>query len=154
MPVEQRLYWDSSAFISRIQRTPGRIEVLEHITGRAEKGEVEIVTSAFTLCEVAKGDENALPEDQEKTIVDFFENPYILVQQVDVFVAARTRGIVRRFGLKPADAVHVASALAANAAVLQTYDSKHLLPLDRQVEGLRVEQPSWGNAQPPLGLDD
>jgi len=150
MPVEQRPYWDSSAFISRIQRTAGRIEVLEHITGRAEEGEVEIVTSAFTLCEVAKGDESVLPEDQEKMIVNFFENPYILIQQVDAFVAARTRDIVRGFGLKPADALHVASALAASVSEMHTYDATHLLPRDGQIDALRIRQPSWQGGQPPL----
>ena len=49
-----KVYWDSCVFIDRIQRTPGRIAVLEEITNAAEAHEIEIITSNFTIAEVCK----------------------------------------------------------------------------------------------------
>ena len=47
--------WDSAVFIHRLEATPNQIEILRHVTDRAERGELKIATSAFTLCEVPDG---------------------------------------------------------------------------------------------------
>ena len=156
MPTKERVYWDSDVFISAIERTADRIAVLEQITGRAEKGELEIVASAFTLCEVAKVEGIPLPQEQEQLILDFFENPYVLVQQLDTRVAAHTRDIVRRFRIPPKDAVHLASAIQAAAAVMHSYDKQHMLPQDGKIGNppLRIQEPAWKDGQPPLIKDD
>src|SRR6266566_2197289 len=87
-------YWDSDVFISLLQRTPGRVEVLRTITDAAEHGSVRIVTSAFTMAEVVKLKELPLLDPQiEQLIVGFFENDYIVVRNVDRFVAERARPI-------------------------------------------------------------
>jgi predicted nucleic acid-binding protein len=150
MPVP-RVYWESSVFISRIQGTPGRIDVLRQITDQAERGEIEIATSTVTLAEVARVDEDLLPEEQERLIVEFFENPYIIIRQVDRIAAERTRTILRGGGLRSVDAIHVASALLMNCPVMHTYDGG-LLRRTGQFGSppLRIEEPSWAQGQPPL----
>ena len=154
MPI-QRVYWESSVFISRIQRTPGRIDILRRITDRAERGEIVIVMSALTLAEVARVDDTLLPEEQEQRIVDFFENPYLIVRQLDRIGAERTRAIVRQHpGLRAPDAVHVASALLSNVSVLHTYD-RGILRRNGLIGAppLRIEEPAWEQGQPPLFTD-
>jgi len=124
MDGEQLLYWDSDLFISRIQRTPDRINVLEPLTQAAERGEIRIVTSILAKAECAfLRDSNLLPEDQEQLIVDFFENPYLTVLPVDDFVCEHARKIIRaNAGLRSIDAIHIATAVSAGVPVLQAYD--------------------------------
>ncbi|HEV3482987.1 MAG TPA: type II toxin-antitoxin system VapC family toxin [Candidatus Acidoferrales bacterium] len=146
MANDHLLYWESSVFIDLIERTAERIQTLDAIVASAEKGEVRIVTSAFTLTEVSKlNNLGLLPEWKEKLIVKFFENDWIVVRNVDRITAEHARPIIRHHALKPPDALHVATALLAKVDVLHTYDGDHLLPLDRKigVPALRIEQPNW-----------
>lgn len=155
--MTERYYWDACVFTSRLERTPGRIAILEHITDRAEKGEVEIVTSAFTLVEVAKVKDVDSLEDQEQIIVDFFENPYIIIQQVDRFVAELARDILRNATkIKPKDAIHIASAIQSRASVLHTYDNDHLIPKSKRFGNppLTIEPPNWKDGQAPLSIEE
>ncbi len=154
-----RIYWDSCCFTSRIERTPGRIQILEHITDRAERGEIVIVTSAFTLVEVAKV--NLPPglehDEQERLIVDFFDNPYILPIQLDLRVAKIARDIIRNYSaIKGKDAIHIASAIQAGVSVMHTYDVNHILPKDGKIGNppLRIKQPEFVNGQIPLYMGE
>jgi len=142
MPSEDVVYWDSDLFISRIQRTPGRIEVLEELSNMAERGELKIATSAFALVEVAKlDDSDLLPDEQEQAIVAFFENPYIVVIPLDELAARLARQLIRdNRGLKGKDAVHVASAIRRGIPIMHAYD-RGILRLDGSVPNLRIEQP-------------
>ncbi|HLJ13257.1 MAG TPA: type II toxin-antitoxin system VapC family toxin [Bryobacteraceae bacterium] len=148
MPIDKLPYWDSDVFISRIQKTLGRIEDLRAITDAAERGDVTIVTSFLTEVEVVKLKElGLLDEETERMVAQFFENDYLSVRVVDRFVAEKARPIVRQFKLKPTDAVHVATALLMEVDVLHTYDERHLLPLNGQIDKLdggsklRIEKP-------------
>jgi predicted nucleic acid-binding protein len=138
-----RVYWDTCLFIDLLQRTPERIEILSEYIAEAQKGKLCLVTSAFTLAEVVKVG-RALPEEDERIIRDFFENPYILIQQLDRAVAEIARGIVRSHShIKPPDAVHIASAVVAEAPTLLTYDREHLIPKSELIGSppLKIEEP-------------
>jgi predicted nucleic acid-binding protein len=81
-------------------------------------------------------------EKIEEMIRQFFENEYISIRNVDRFVAERARPLVRKCGVKPADAVQLATAILVDAHVMETYDSKllKLSGLD-EITGLRVQEP-------------
>jgi predicted nucleic acid-binding protein len=151
MRTSERVYWDSDVFISFLQQEPGRYTVLRHWIERAENGEVQIVASAFSLCEVARVDDDLLPAEQEELIVEFFGNPYILIQQLDEFVAQRTRAIVRELRISAKDAVHIASAIQADVPVMHTYEKKLIAHSGKVGDPpLSIEEPRWKNDQPPL----
>jgi predicted nucleic acid-binding protein len=143
----ERYYWDSVNFISRLDRTPDRIVTLEAITDGAEKGELVIVTSTISRYEVCKVnvDPALTPEEQDRQIDDYFENPYILLVMLDDTVIKTARSIIRGgFGIKPNDAIHIASALRARCSVLHTYDDK-MLRANGKIgdQPLRIEKPSY-----------
>ena len=151
MPTKEHVYWDSDLFISRMQETSGRIEVLRSLTKLAEAGKLLIVTSAFTMCEVAKLPESGLlPQEQEQRIVDFFENPYIILRPVDAFVGQKARELVRvHSGLKGGDALHIATGILAKVPVIQAYNDD-FLKLNGKIPGIRIEEPSCDQWSLPL----
>jgi predicted nucleic acid-binding protein len=136
-----KLYWDSVVFINLIEETIGRVErIRPHLQSAIDEKSV-IVTSAFTMAEVVKlTNLNLLDEDAERRVTEFFENPYISVRNVDRFVAETARPIVRKHGIKPPDAIHVATAILSKADVLHTFDQT-LLRLNGKIDGLRIEEP-------------
>jgi len=136
-----KIYWDSVVFIDLIEETPGRISRLQSVIERAMKQEVVIVTCALTMVEVVKlKNLNLLDEDAERRVTEFFENAYISVRNVDRFVAEAARPIVRKDGIKPPDAIHVATAILSKVEVIHTFDQP-LLKQNGKVDGLRIEEP-------------
>jgi predicted nucleic acid-binding protein len=130
------LYWDSCVFLSAIQRTAGRYATLKAILDSAAADEIVIVTSALTIAEVVKLDcDSADPDQSAKDVAEirhFFENDYLAIKNVDRLIAEQAGDIVRRHGLKPPDAIHVATALSSKCDRLETYD-KLILRLDKKV---------------------
>lgn len=147
-----RIYWDSCVYISCIQETADRIATLRRLVQAAKDGEIVFVASAMVIAEVVKIDKDspATFADQAKKIREFFENDYIKVREVDRRTAEDAQAISRKFGLKPPDAIHVATALRWKCRSLQTYDgekgeAKKLLAFDGLigVPALKIELPSY-----------
>ena len=59
---------------------------------------------------------------EDKQIVDFFANPFIRFVDLSPGLAAQSRQIQWKFGLQVRDAIHVVSAIAGRADVIETYD--------------------------------
>lgn len=145
-----RICWDSCVFLHRIQRTPDKIAILEQVSYAAESDKIIMVTSAFSIAEVAKLDhKKPLTTKEEKAIQEFFENDYIELVTVDRFVGELARTIVRDHSLKPGDAVIVASAILGEAMMLHTYDDK-VLKKDGLIGNppLKIEKPRLPTEQP------
>jgi len=135
-------YWDAACFLAYFQEEVDRVDSGEAVLEEAEKGNILIVTSALTLAEVlAVRGKKRLPPNKELKgrVIDFFKNEYIAVQNVTREVAELARDLVWDKGIKPKDAIHVASAIAAGCAVLETYDGP-LTKKGRKV-GLIIREP-------------
>jgi predicted nucleic acid-binding protein len=147
--------WDSCAWISLIQKEKirgpdgkvieDREKLCKAVLRQAEKGTLRIASSAMCLPEVIKGATD-----------DYFEHEFILMVQVDTNVGAMARALMQRGHpkLRPIDAVHIATALAANAQALHTFD-KRILALDGVLDmpmggKLRICRPSLPGKEPPL----
>jgi len=148
MPSKQlrvfRPYWDACVFISSIQRTPGRVEVLDELRKLARVGQVMVVTSSIATAEVIKvkdldkcglgtneEDTSKIEEDLAK-IRDYLENPWITRRVVDTAIAEKAAILRRRFKLRLPDAIHLATAWHYEVDQFQTYDTD-LLKLNGQV---------------------
>jgi predicted nucleic acid-binding protein len=149
--VELR-YWDANAFLAYFQEEAGRVDSCEAVLELAEQGKVLIVTSALTLAEVLalRGKKPLPPKPAMKQkVVDFFKNEYIAVQNVTREVAELSRDLVWDHGIKPKDAVHVASAIAAGVTVFETYDRPLRNKGNAKVKEIKFREPP-PRAQPSL----
>ncbi len=134
MPTKPFLaYWDSCVFISAIERTPGRIQIIDVLREQASLNKVLIVTSSIVMAEVIKfvpkGKELELEMQQ---ISDYMENPWMTRRAADNVITTKAGYLRRQFNLKLADAIHLATALHYEVDHLHTYD-KHLLNCNNQI---------------------
>jgi predicted nucleic acid-binding protein len=141
-----RVAWDSCTWIAHIQRErilgPDGKTVIEDrgamcrpVLDAAERGVIEIVVSAIALVEVLARNRTSGFDDQQ--VRDFFDNDYILLVNVDKQLGdfARRLMLAGHPGLKPPDAVHPATACAANVDAFHTFDDR-LLALDGLIDRL------------------
>lgn len=145
MATTKRVYWDACAWIALIQKErilesngggrviEDRFSLCMSVIKEAEARKIEIATSAFTFAEVCKNAE--LKAQDEDLIAAYFENDYLLPVNVDRVVGESARGLMMSgiSGLKPPDAIHVASALISGADAMHTFDEK-LLKLDGTID--------------------
>jgi len=121
--ASDRRYWDSCAFLGHLSNETDKADKCEAVLSAAEEGRLDIVTSALTLTEVIKTKGGpALPKGEEQKIRDFFEHSWIIVREVDRFIAEQARDLIWAHGLKPYDAIHLATALNLKLAVMDTFD--------------------------------
>jgi predicted nucleic acid-binding protein len=141
-------YFDSCIFVELLQqKNQERFDACEQLRKSAQDKILIIVTSALTITEVNKLPETtALREEQSKTILAFFENPYIALRSVDRQVAEKAHELTRTHSLANNDAIHVATAILYKVPVLYTYDSKK-----QRRKGLLIHNLKIGN--PPLRIE-
>src|SRR5262245_32887636 len=115
------IYWDSDPFLGWFQEEERKVQLCEGTIALAERGEVPIVTSALTLTEVLwlRGGPK-IPEKKAEMLRRFFRRSYIRVRNVTRSVAESAQDLVWKHGIKPKDAIHVATALEAGAIALET----------------------------------
>ncbi len=125
-----RRYWDSDAFLGYFNEELDKQAACEAVLAAAENGRILIVTSALTIAEVlwAKG-HGKIDKSKRYLIEQFFRQPYISVQNVTRHIAEYGRDVVWDFGIRPKDAIHVATALTNKVPILNTFD-KGLLSHD------------------------
>lgn len=107
------------------------------------RGNVLIVTSALTIAEVLfirQGPK--LPPEKREVVEKFFKADYIAVRNVTRHIAELARDVFWDHGIKPKDAVHVATAAFFKVPVLHTFDGSLI-----GKSGLVVQLPS-GNKHP------
>jgi predicted nucleic acid-binding protein len=164
MATTKRVYWDACSWIALIQKEKitqpgGQIEDREmmcrSVIEAAKKNRLEIVTSAFCLAEVCKSPD--VRGGSPDRIADFFENDYILITAVDTVVGHRARKLMASgyAGLRPPDAVHVATALILNVDEMHTFDDA-LLALNGKLDRddgtkLKICKPTAGDPTPLFG---
>lgn len=117
------IYWDSDAFLGWLQAEKGKVELCQGTLDRAKAGEVVIFTSALTLSEVLwmKGAPK-VTKDKATTVRRFFRHSYIRVRNVTRAISESAQDLVWDESVKPKDAIHVATALDAKVAALETFD--------------------------------
>lgn len=111
------VYWDSATFLAYFQQEEGRFE-------RAERGQVGIVTSSLALAECLwlRGQTVPIPKDRADVIRKFFRRSFIRVRNVTRKTSELAQDVVWDYGVRPKDAIHVATALECHLSVIETFD--------------------------------
>jgi len=139
-------YLDSNIYIATIKgpktEDPHKVATSAAILDLAENGSFQIYASTFVEAEVIKapGEPEPLTLDQERVIAEYLDREFIVWIEVDRLIAQKARQLARQFGMKPPDAVHVATAIRAGCDQFLTWDDK-LHKDGRQVESVYLCEP-------------
>jgi predicted nucleic acid-binding protein len=151
-------YVESSVFIAFIRgettQGPNHDQdakaIVNSILVAAEAGAFPIVTSSLTIAEVFKRKGAALLTNQQNDdLRPYFREQYIQIVEVDRDVAERANELCRTFqadaaaqlrGLRPNDAIHIASAERAECDVILAWDPDFMSQKPR-ITWLQLENP-------------
>lgn len=111
----------------------GKVESCYGVIEAAEKGELQIITSALTIAEVLylKGHRKIAADSAEK-VCRFFENDYIIIVTLDRYIAETARNFIWIYNVRPKDSIHVATAIKAKVPILDTFD-EGLIKLSKKI---------------------
>src|ERR1700692_887466 len=155
----KRVSWDACAWIALIQKEKipkfgfkieDREQMCREVIEAGKKGNVEILTSALCLAEVCKNPALVQSQTADK-IAAFFDRDFVFVINVDTAIGEKARELMMGgfAGLKPPDAIHLATALLSpGVEEMHTFDKK-LLDMDGLLkkpsgEPLKICKPSYG----------
>ena len=146
------VYWDSCVYLDFLRGGHPNQAHLRAVLQDWEAGTTTLVTSTLTIAEVlyVPGIQPALrlDESRREELIDLFRptgGRKLTLVELTRPIAEAARDLCWSHGVRPKDAVHVASALAASCAVLHTHDER-LQKKSRQVGGdpiLAITQPAW-----------
>lgn len=141
MAKTDRFYWDACAWLGLLNNESAKYRELSIIWKRAENGECEILTSTVSQVEVFKKkcereDPKPLSPENDAAIAVMFEQPHVVLAQLDPIVAESARALLRAHSelKKTPDAIHLATALFHNCDAMHTYDSDNLLGLSGKLK--------------------
>jgi predicted nucleic acid-binding protein len=128
------IYWDADVYLSYIEDQPDRAPLIELLLEDARVGQIELVTSAISIAEVAFAASERLADrlsiDVERKIDGLWAvGAPTRVVEVYPLIAHRARNLMRQgvengWALKPHDAIHLATAQQLRADEIHTYDGK------------------------------
>jgi predicted nucleic acid-binding protein len=141
-----KIYWDSTVFLCFLKKHEGdRRNICEDILYHARDGRVTLYTSTFTIAEVIRpqtacvAGARPLSREEIAEMQAMFQWPWVKKVDLDQRVARKAVELERDFALSAADSIHAASAIIAQAEVLQHWERKE--EFGKVSRLIRVEQP-------------
>ncbi|MGH2365600.1 MAG: type II toxin-antitoxin system VapC family toxin [Chloroflexota bacterium] len=128
------LYWDADAFVSYIEKVPGRIDILDALLKDSASSDspLQIVTSTISVAEVAYiASERRGLDPAVEAAIDALWADRDAVKFIDYHhgLGLEARSMIREAvstgitGLRAADAIHLASAKSIAAREVHTYSA-------------------------------
>lgn len=129
--VKPMVYVDTAVFLNVIQKE------VEAKTGRplwadslkvllaADRGDIRLVASTLLLIELNGEKGNASPAfraERDQVVYQFLDSLDVEWVEVDHLTARDTRQVAERYGLRGADAAHLATAIRRNADYFMSRD--------------------------------
>lgn len=120
-------YWDANAFLGWLSGEGDKVSYCRAVLDAATAGDLTIVTSALTIAEVLwlKG-QPRIPAARSKEIEAFFKHRWIVIRELDRFVAEQARALIWDENVRPKDAIHLSTALQQDVEIDQfdTFDEQ------------------------------
>lgn len=121
--MTELVYWDSVCFLAYFQEEVDRVGSCQATLERAEAGDILIVTSTLTLAECLwLRNAPPIPKDRADIVRKFFRRSTIRLRNVTRFISEEAQTLVWDYGIKPKDAIHVATAIEAKVPTFETFD--------------------------------
>ncbi len=135
------VYWDSAAFLGLINedKSPQQVNSCKAVWDAAKNGEIHIVTSTLAAAEVIymKGVPKLDP-NKRALVGNFFRDQHLSQKSVTRMIAELARDVVWDSGIKPKDAIHVATACFYKITDFHTYDDGLLKLAHCTVNGFTI----------------
>lgn len=129
------VYWDSVCFLGWLQDEGDKSPDCEQVLVEADAGKATIVTSALTIAEVLMVKRRVpIAKENRDLVSSFFKRDYIEIRSVTRRLAEHARELVWDANIDPKDAIHVATALAADLTEIHTFD-RQLTNAINQING-------------------
>ena len=157
-PRPKTVYWDANVFLALFQKGdhPDKAYQRKHSIlwmEAARKGRYRVVTSALTLAEARRGEnEPPLPGDEHATLRNYLRHEYIIVVPVDRVIGELAADYGEKYGLKPRDAIHLATAVQARVSMLLAWDNDFHKLKAQITAPIVIQKPEW-DEQTQLALD-
>jgi predicted nucleic acid-binding protein len=150
-----RIYWDSCVFLSVLNKNPTRHQTLRTILDevRASHGTLKIYTSTISIAEVAflvqEKNQRQL-DSQTLSNIDGLLGDRTIIEMVEanqrVMTMARDyirEAMANHHRFKPADAIHLATAVFARSGKFHTYNVGDFKPMEQILSiGIQVMIPA------------
>lgn len=139
MAEQKKVYWDACAWLGLLNGETEKSQALEVVWKGAEKGDIQIWTSAFCIAEVfrvkCENDWSKLSPENDDKINNMFNQSFVQLVQVDLEIAQLAKKLLRTHQTlkKPSDAIHLATSVVWDLDQFHTYDHSDLLRLDGQI---------------------
>ena len=121
----RKSYLDASVIIAFLKGEVGRCPIVADILKAAEAGKLQLYTSAYTIAEVCKlpGAPGTFDAKESEKALTFFEYDFVTLIDIDRRTGEQAHRFCTKYGLAPADAIHLASALKAGCHTLWAWDN-------------------------------
>jgi len=153
-----RFYWDADVFLSAINGPKERLPIIEAILDDCAGKNAELYTSMLSITEVAfAGSEKEscrLNDTIEEKINKLWYPPSpVKLVEISEFVILEAKKLMREaiqkgWSLKPADAIHLATAKRVSPIEIHTYESGWIKYSD--MVGCKICEPQIGRFQYPV----
>lgn len=121
-----------------------RWQVARSLFAAAERGDLLILASTLVQAEVVgNGEVRAKPPDSraQRLVSDWFLADYIEWCDVDLLITRRVSDLSDQYGLRGADAVHLATAIRLRADYLISNDNGFSACHGQPIDGVQVIKP-------------
>lgn len=130
---------DTGPWILWIEQNKAFLPAVGPIFREIEGGRATAVTSVMTVLEVLTGAMRREDDVLVRRYVSLFtESSGVLVLDIDIDIARRAAGLRARYGVRTADAIHLATALVAGASAFVTTDRRLARVKEIEVRVLRA----------------
>jgi len=118
------VYWDSMLFIYWLEAHPQFGASVEQIYRKMSRRGDQLCTGVFTIGEVLTGPYKAGSTDKAQQVAAYFRSDAIRILSFNFEAAELYAQIRARHNVSPADAIHLATASAAQVDLYITNDKK------------------------------